>query len=849
MAIDRDTQNRKLAEMIAKTIRQRNRFITSAESERLKNALTTLNHRVPVFAHQELSDILAPEDYNRIFDLINVDHSIMMEDVRLLFEGINDLYALLSQKYVEPRLLLKKTVNKTDSFIRIMRDARDYNLRFQEDMNSSINLSSNQSLLKVDQTSGTLRLPASSERLYFREEDLKIDFKIITEKAHLIETTPARCLLEEGLTFYSFAYIERAENPEEFKSFDGAVGVLTLILPSNSPVNVIRLRQVSDAKQRILKIVYTQTAVETDEGENISEYVIAQNGFVQEVEFSTVQAKTIRIYVGTQLFEEVKTKTVIGTKTNPDFIKIMEQELRKIQIERIEDGFPLDAETIKKRVKEAAVIPGVELKPGGKTYAFAFRGVEVIQRQYSVFGEYSSQSRKFDGNLAYVTLRSHEIASDFVRTVYSLIINGKSYNIVPIDQNRVVRDIAVVRRDNLTDPLRRYYFETNVIPDRNFPVRIFLANSEVDQSNINYALTEGLPNGDKCYLSQSSTIVDGTTLVLEYTAARYDRNGAEYDPSRLDIINSIGKPNTRKYTYANRSTPYLYIYDADGKLSVYHKDKIHWEAAGTFFIKEADINGENWDLAGPTPLATKITTASGVVYRVLTRYFGLHDGGYLYQEDKGLNAVSHVVTTVYPYVKGMVVVSQNGIQIPVQSYYSSVFDTLASQSFQKITLTPGTYDPGQPVDVIYHPIPAADATLPNTVENNVNTHNISFERDLKNSISEINLERYPFVDRSIVGSRRFVQSNGLWYFVERDSIIYEPFQVYVEGRKLEYLKDFKNVGLKLTFTNPILGHVLIKHYSMADNLGFKIAMYSMDPTVNDSTTRITDIYALAKGVA
>jgi hypothetical protein len=146
-------------------------------------------------------------------------------------------------------------------------------------------------------------------------------------------------------------------------------------------------------------------------------------------------------------------------------------------------------------------------------------------------------------------------------------------------------------------------------------------------------------------------------------------------------------------------------------------------------------------------------------------------------------------------------------------------------------------------------VPAADTTLPATVENNVNTHNVSFERDLKGQNTEIILDRYPFIDRSVVGSRRFVQSNGLWYFVERDSIVYEPFQVYLAGQKLEYLKDFKNIGRKLVFTVPITGHVLVKHYTMADNLGFKIAMYAVDPTISDSTTRITDIFALAKGVA
>lgn len=849
MPLVREEINRKLAEMVARGIRQRNRFITSAESERIKNALTTLNHRVPVFAHQDLQDIFTPEDYNRVFDLINIDHSIIMEDVRLLFEGINNLYALLTQKYVEPRLLLKRTVTKIDSFIKILKDARDYNLRFQEDMNSSVNLSSDASHLKVDQTSGSMRLPAINERLYFREEDLKIDFKIITEKAHLIETSPARCLLEEGLSFYSIAYLERAQNPEEFRSFDGAVGLLTLVLPSISPVNVLRIRQVSDTKQRILKIVYTQTTVESDEGQNIDNYVMAQNGFIQEIEFPTVHAKTIRIYVGSQIFEEVKNTVTVGQKIREDFIDAMEDELRRIQIERIEDGQNLDIDTVKKRVKKVSVTPGVEMKPGGKTYAFAFRGVEVTQRQYSVYGDYLSKSRKFDGNLAYVTLRANEIPSNAVRTIYSLVINGKHYNILPIEGDRTVRDIAVVKRGSLIDPAKRYYFDTNAIPDRSSPIRAFLAGTEVDQAAINYPITEGLVNGDRYYLQPSSKIVDGSTMVLEYKSARYDRNGGEYDPSRLDILNSIGKPNTRKYIYANRSTPYMFIYDANGKLSVYHKDKIHWEAAGTFFIKEADGHGENWDLNGLSPLAEKITTTSGVVYRILTKYYGLYDGGYIFQEDAGLTAVNHVIKTVYPYAKGMVVVTQDGSQVPVQNYYSDYFNTLASELFQEITLVPGSYDTNKPLTVTYHPIPAADGTLPATTQNNVNTHNISFELDFKKSTTELILDRYPFVDRSVVGSRRFVLSNGLWYFVERDSIIYEPFQVYVAGEKLEYLKHFKVIGRKIVFVEPVVGHVLIKHYTMADNIGFKIAMYAIDPTVSDSTARVTDIYALAKGVA
>lgn len=849
MPLVREEVNRKLAEMVSRSVQNRNRFITSAESERIKNALTTLNHRVPVFAHQELADVFTPEDYNRIFDLVNVDHSIMMEDLRLLFEGINSLYSLLSQKYIEPRLLLKRTSAKVDSFIKIMRDARDYNLRFQEDMNSSINLSSNLSLLKVDQTTGTLRLNALNERLYFREEDLKIAFKVITEKAHLIETSPARCLLEEGLTFFSIAYLERAQNPEEFKGFDGAVGVLTLTLPSISPVNVLRVRQVSDAKQKILKVVYAQTAVETDEGEEITDYVLAQNGFIQEIEFRTIQAKTIRIYVGSQLFEEVKNTAVIGQKLREDFIDAMGQELRRIQIEQIEESVDPTSEEIKNRVKRVAITPGVELKPGGKTYAFAFRGVEVIQREYSVFGDYLAQSRKFDGNLAYVTLRSHEIPSESVRAIYSLVINGKEYNIIPIDGNRVVRDVAVVRRGNISDPLKRYYFDTNAIPDRAYPVRIFLAGDEVSQGAINYPLVEGLANGDRYYLQSDSKIVDGTTLILEYHAASYDRNGGEYDPSRLDILNSIGKPNTRHYVYANRSSPYMYIYDADGKLSVYHKDKIHWEVDGRFFIKDADTHGENWDLAGPTPLAQKIETTSGIVYRILTKYYGLHDGGYLFQEDKDLTVTNQVVTTNYPYVKGMVVVTQGATQVPILAQSDAVFGDPTANTFKQIALVAGTYDANKPVTVTYHPVPAADGTLPNTAENNINTHNVSFERDLKGQNVEIILDRYPFVDRSVVGSRRFVQSNGLWYFVERDSLVYEPFQVYLAGRKLEYLKDFKNIGRKLVFTVPITGHVLVKHYTMADNLGFKIAMYAVDPTISDSTTRVTDIYALAKGVA
>ena len=575
MEFRRDILNTKLARMSASALNQRNRFVTPQESSYLTTVLRDYKHKIPVFTFSFLSANVSSAEYNKIFDNIYLDYSIMMEDLVILYKQFHSIVELIKNKYVYPRIRLKKSIRQVKTFIENNKDKRSYNWIQELYMTNAINHNTSRNAMVIDNTSGLMRLNDYSEKRYSQENNLDIDHHLISFNSQIVETSDMNNLFDPDMIFYMGIKTKHARNPDIY-DYDGIILSLDFVLPSSTPINTLRLRLVSDELEDILDIYYSDS-IYGGLGTKITNLRTVNEGFMYEIEFDTVNAKVIHIVFGTKIFKEYDTYTELPGKDNPNMMRDIENTMRNYQINSLAGyALPSDAQ-ITKDIHNASHLPNTIIEPGQRLYMFGIRSAELLYRQYETYGIYQSESTKIEGNLAYVNSKISGIYSNVISTNIQILINGKEYSIGDLDTNGMLEQVAIISINDISSDDKMYKFSTNFLVDHsdltNRPFIIELNNTVIYDSDAgptdlisSFEDTEITPTGEQFYVRNNSVISDGTVINLKYYPPAYDRAGVSYSPEYLDIIRSIGKPNVNNYLYANMKSD---IYISMMKLIIY----------------------------------------------------------------------------------------------------------------------------------------------------------------------------------------------------------------------------------------------------------------------------------------
>ena len=285
---------------------------------------------------------------------------------------------------------------------------------------------------------------------------------------------------------------------------------------------------------------------------------------------------------------------------------------------------------------------------------------------------------------------------------------------------------------------------------------------------------------------------------------------------------------------------YVYFYEASTipKLSMYNLANVQ------ISNNELYIDGSNGEIFTPT-IATEYTSGGNTRYKIKTTFYGPFIGGYLLINEE--IELHNIIMTSKSYMLGMVTIFQNGKVVRIQSEYNERIGEV-NTNFKQIVLDSSTFIAGEKAMVTYMPLILPNGTYPSDTRSNIVNHNKYIDLNITKPISKYILPKYPYIDPTIINSNMFRFSNGLYYFQANESIIYEPFIIYLNKYKLVYNKDYTIQGNTIVFNKLIEGQLNIHYYILADNLAYKIEMFRTDPTNNETTSRITDIISYCKVV-
>jgi hypothetical protein len=379
MPFDRVQLNKTLRDIVSLAVNKRDTFLTVDEAERINNVLLRASHRVPLFNHSFLSGDVSSEEINQILDQINVDHSIMLKDVQVLYETIRAIEGTINEKIIRPRLSMKSTIGLIQNFIDANPFGKSYNKVDIVSATESDNQTTDREKLIVDRSTGTIRMPTIDERVFSSKEDLDISYTVLTNGLTVYEESPPDYIFDPQLCYYIAAHGKAYVNKGLYKNYTGMVVAFDIVLPTVTRINNIRIRFGSDILQDMLSIIYTSSNSIEYLGQTITDFKMVSNGLITEIEFPTVEAFKIRLVLGSRIKTQVTSEFTIPGEKKKDFIPAIEKEIHEILADK-QAFHRVLPEVTADRLNAAISVPDKILSPGTEFLIMPIRGLEVSQR-------------------------------------------------------------------------------------------------------------------------------------------------------------------------------------------------------------------------------------------------------------------------------------------------------------------------------------------------------------------------------------------------------------------------------------------------------------------------------------
>ncbi|TXG86504.1 MAG: hypothetical protein E6R13_00365, partial [Spirochaetes bacterium] len=311
MAFIRKELNEKLRTITLSDLQRRGTFVSGEEATRISAILDSADHAVPFYLNETLFDIIDSDQLNRAFDLIWLDHNILIEDTKLLFNIFNQLIELTKEKLVIPRLQIKESISITRNYLKLKAFESFYNFVRSYFMGTITNEERINRPLFLDKESGIIHLPISKEKRYSSEAELNIKTTIISKGCKIVEQSSIEELFDPDLTWYTTLVADSIRNEIPYDQYNGVLLALDIELPTVIKVNTIKLRMISDISQEIVDVLYADNFGDPEGSTRIENYSVINNGFVTDISFSPIQTRRLRVVIGTKLTKEVENTIVV----------------------------------------------------------------------------------------------------------------------------------------------------------------------------------------------------------------------------------------------------------------------------------------------------------------------------------------------------------------------------------------------------------------------------------------------------------------------------------------------------------------------------------------------------------
>lgn len=772
-----------------------------------------------------------------------------------------------------------------------------------ESFNASSNYATSDKKLRVSPGAGIITLPGTREE-YGRPEKTNVSLSPVTRGCRIIDesdVTNVYNVLPAEPYFINVLATEGLTNPAylraDFSSYRGLLVDVIIQFPSIVPVNNVRFAPFSTAPIEIVGLYYSTSR---DTGWNDAHMTRASLGTISydnpevELNFDRVYARELHVVIHQQDFVTAKGETtIVECRNTTEYIQACTEGIRNM----LPDGFnypehiPSQVSEIVQAVHRAVEFPTETIEPSTRSYVVGLYNLSVNNMSYQSYGEYQAKPWSIRGCLASMSVNyegdiARESDNDTIDccTLFAARIGGRDIYLGDTADGKVIDAVVIHPNRTLNDGVwsvddeHPYRFETHFIPDVQDGDE--LGGFDVYYNGELHSIESGAVGVHTDYstivkitreLADAMSVREGSIVTMQYPVPDYDRYGNLYDPASADVFKRLGKPNIVENSVIDIDEQYLFVPDGDGFISYGPSEYFPVTIDDSLYYCIGDGKGETLPSEGKQVI-NGVTYVSGMVCS--GPYDGLYCGVVAEEPElmeSGVVLDGHGDTyfqyrTLGSYAKGTLKVRRSGYIVnEVVQYDDDELGTVLSMDEKRVLyVAESAMDPDDEISVSYIPIVETDE-LSSLVTTNIATHNHS-ERFTGTEENKVSLSRYPYLDRDIVNSDKFGLRDGVFVYLPKFSITYEPVVVYVNGIKAVNVTDYRGNTARppefgeirrqteykfyvdqdnnVVFDRPITGNIMVYYYVLSDSLQFRVEMYRSNYYRNDLTPELHDFTAL-----
>lgn len=910
--IKRDT-NRLIREKIGKLLESTNKNISGFSSEEFLSALNKVDYSSFTIPEKIFKDgFYSSRDLNNFLNMIYLDLLIQYNDIHSLQDELNKVRSFFLNT-ISPQITRTGFLkSKAESLHRLSSSKFKYTDTIFESFNENVNEYPFEPRLKINPEAGILRLPGI-EKVYNSSANMDVQLipvssglKVIdyNDENNVYNADPIKPYYVNAIT--TAKPVNRNIGSLEFENIDGAIFDLKITFPDVIPINRINFTQFGDAPYTVIQVEYTTIPGQRpgySKFQTININDISYDNQEIEINFERTNLREIHIYLLQRRYKSTREQVEIAKfKHTKEYINYCTESLRSIDSKGFVENEDIELQlselfdTIRRNIK----FPTDLIPENIRSYTIGLYNLRLSNVLYSANGRYISQGHKVSGNLMNVMIdydgipvirNDNNIAC---ASIFSIETGDNTIHLATKSDNGKIIDIA--------ETSYNYKYENNIATiDDDYPVMFSthfipktVSGNLLDMSihydgniiNLNLEIPGRViivhnPYSTDVILSDSfcvdNNISPGIFIALEYSTAVNDHYGNRYDPSQCDIITRLGKPNIKYQNIYNVASTYMYtkidndivcynaneFYPVNIENGVYNclgvskgEPPLHEEAyqkvsvsgeADTFYISNKYCSGNyNKIYAGifNEPLMnTGFTDIIG------------GDAYYRYQTEE-------------PYILDSIYVYNGKEYIPdIVQYEVDTYGNILSPAEKSIVyILSGSIPSENELYANYIPVDSSS----NSIESNISDYNSS-ENYSHIPKEGVRLNSHPYVDIDVINSELFKGHRGVYSYLPRYSITYEPVTVYVNGIKAINVTRYKesdpdpeelftqisradeymfyiSADNILVPDREIHGNISINYYTLTKDIRLQIDMIKSNTYMDDITPEIFNYTILANVV-
>lgn len=861
---------------------------------------------------------LSSDMINKKLEGAYVDHLLQLETLRMCYNGLSELNTTYETRIVPAVKEILNMKSKINTYGSLTKYRGVFNNINHDTFNHDSNTTTNDRKLSINKEAGILRMN-SYGKVLTRKETCNLKYEIITAGAELIdEGNMDDLLLDDESSRWYLSYIvnglpqNQAYPRINLSNYNGIIVAIRIQLPSIQQISRITLSDFSISSQDILAVMYSDTHDQSLRSLNIRkaniEFYQNKNDSSKEMNLYEMQnnvpgivnAAEIIILIGQSNYIESENENkFMRTPNTNEIIERLNHytKSRRIELNSIHDrdasSFILQPESIVQKVQE------IDIPKGARNYFIGLSKLIVENRVYDSYGVYQSKNIKVDGNIVAFGIKAtekdmHSISNATI--LYSINFGSKTIPVQLYKTYDYVIDSFFMYPENREQNI--YRGTTNFIPLRSELDRtklgglmeIFVDGSIAPQSLIDsIEIVKATETG--VVIEMTSTILHENSIVtMRYAPSKYDHEGIEYEPDKVDILKIFGKPNIDVTFWSARPEVLFFIKDNTNRsISLIEGSQCNFiEINGMKFLsvdksifdaKVGDNDGPKYKTTDPTLLSLMDDNR----YYVPEVYvFTPDDETYIVKKNEipqvmfngnptnadnwtTIEAIGTEVNGEYEFVilneytHNLIVieVDKSFHRIPVSGQY--IVDGVASiQNKRLIRINRSLIEGAERIR--FHYVPLFYYEIPGlAITTNISNHN-KYDLFAGTTNGGVILSKPPFLDNEIIASGKWTLNGGTFYNRNQLSIVYEPILVYVGNQKARNITQYRETadeeifspdeitytveGNKLSFNRNITDPVRVHYYTIGDEFSYTVQMYRCDNSRYFLTPELKDITTL-----